>query len=427
MRIKTSLFAFILALFAAAQVAAQTATVPDVGSVWINRVVYLSSGMSQAPEIIRVARMQAGRPVFAGETFGYQGEIMESSVGTLISTQDCLPSIPPEQLLPPAKPNQCSWGVCDAPEVGQTFERPIYLYAALYGCKVRMGTYRFKATGKAVSASDVYKGEVTVGEAEMVFGLFARTRWESHIAPGIGEVFSKSPGRETRYDRVQVSLVGYKLDATASSAVAAVSKLSVPAVDTSVDLSKLGCHIVAFGDSLTEGMGVRQDQCYPAVLEGMAGMKVCNFGNTGNTSDVGVQRLNEVISAKPKLVIVVFGANDALQGVSGPVIRANLEKIVDGLHAAGIDVLLGGLRSEAAALAMPVWRDLLGIHDAVIESRPWLRQIPDVTEGVIGRKDMTSSDALHPNAAGYAKVADTIWQQGVQPWLNEQKLKTAVK
>jgi acyl-CoA thioesterase I len=427
MRIKTKLFAFIFAGLAALQVASQTITVPDVGSVWINRVVYLSSGREQAPEVIRVARMQAGRPVFVGETFGYQGEIMESSVGTLISTQDCLPSIPPEQMLPPAKPNQCSWGVCDAPEMGQTFERPIFLYAALYGCKARMGTYRFKATGKARSESGVYRGEVTVGEAEMVFGLFARTRWESHIAPGIGEVFSKSPGRETRYDKVEVSLVGYKPDATAGSAVAAVSTPATQITDTSVDLAKLGCHIVAFGDSLTEGMGVRQDQCYPAVLEGIAGMKVCNFGNTGNTSDVGVQRLGEVISAKPKLVIVLFGANDALQGVSGPVIQANLEKIVDGLHAAGIDVLLGGLRSEAAVRTVPAWRELISIHDAVVKPRPWLLHVPDVTEGVIGRSDMTSSDALHPNAAGYAKVAQTIWQEGVQPWLNEQKQKTAVK
>ena len=423
MLLKTKYLAFLVFLFVAVQAMAQSHSVPDIGSVWINRVVYLNSGREQAPEVIRVTRMQAGRPVFAGETFGYQGEIMESSVGTLISTQDCLSGIPPEQLLPPAKPNQCSWGVCDAPGLGQTFERPIYLYAALYGCKVRMGAYRFKTTGKASSASH---GEVTVGDAEMVFGLFARTRWESHIAPGIGEVFSQSPGRETRYDTVKVSLVDYKPDAMASApnSGAAVS-VSAPQMTETADLSKLGCHIVAFGDSLTEGMGVRQDQCYPAVLEGIAGMKVCNFGNTGNTSEVGVQRLAEVISAKPKLVIVLFGANDALQGVSGDTIQANLEKMVDGLHAAGIDVLLGGLRSEAAVRTVPSWRDLISIHDAVVKPRPWLRHVPDVTEGVIGRSEMTSSDALHPNAMGYAKVAQTIWQQGVQPWLNEKGFKPA--
>jgi acyl-CoA thioesterase I len=418
MRIKNHFSFLIFAVFAAAQAVSQTLTVPDIGSVWINRVVYLSSGREQAPEVIRVTRMQAGRPVFAGETFGYQGEIMESSVGTLISTQDCLSSIPPEQLLPPAKPNQCSWGVCDAPEVGQTYERPIYLYAALYGCKVRTGTYRFKATGKAKSESEAYRGEVTVGEAEMSFGLFARTRWESHIAPGIGEVFSRSQGRETRYDKVEVNLVAYKADASVRPFAAAK-----PIPEASADLAKMGCDIVAFGDSLTEGMGVRHDQCYPALLEGLAGMKVCNFGNTGNTSDVGVLRLGEVISAKPRLVIVLFGANDALQGVSGSVIQGNLEKMVDGLHAAGIDVLLGGLRSQEAVRTVPAWRELISIHDSVVKPRPWLRHIPDVTQGVIGRAEMTSSDALHPNAAGYAKVAQTIWEQGVQPWLTEQRNK----
>jgi acyl-CoA thioesterase I len=418
MRIKTNVFAFIVTLIAATQVAAQTSTVPDIGSTWSNRVVYLSSGREQAPEVIRVTRMQDGRPVFAGETFGYQGEIMETSLGMVISTQDCLPNIPPEQMLPPTKPNQCSWGLCTAPEVGQTIERPIFLYAALYGCKLRMGTYRFAATGKAASKEH---GEVTVGEAEMIFGIFARTRWESHMAAGLGEVFSRSAGRETRYDVVQVKPVEYKPVAMAQAPAAAATV--VARVEDRVDVSKLGCEIVAFGDSLTEGMGVRQDQCYPAVLQGMAGMKICNFGYTGNTSEIGVKRLNEVIEAKPKMAIVVFGANDALQGVSGPVIQANLEKIVDGLHAAGITVILGGLRSEDAVRTVPAWREMIFIHDAVVKTRPWLRHIPDVTEGVIGRPEMTSSDALHPNAAGYARVAQTIWQQGVKPWMDAQGIK----
>jgi acyl-CoA thioesterase I len=422
MRIKILSFALIFSLLAAHQVASQTLTVPDIGSIWSNRVVYLSSGREQAPEVIRVTRMQDGRPVFAGETFGYQGEIMETSLGMVISTQDCLPNIPPEQMLPPAKPNQCSWGLCTAPEVGQTIERPIFLYAALYGCKLRMGTYRFTATGNTHSKEH---GEVTVGEAEMIFGIFARTRWESHLAAGLGEVFSRSAGRETRYDVVQVNSVEYRPLAAAQDQVAASvpTMAAIARVEERVDVSKLGCQIVAFGDSLTEGMGVRQDQCYPAVLEGIAGMKICNFGNTGNTSEMGVQRLHEVIEAKPSMVIVVFGANDALQGVSGPVIQANLEKIVDGLHAAGITVILGGLRSEDAVRAVPAWRDMIFIHDAVVKTRPWLRHIPDVTEGVIGRPEMTSSDALHPNAAGYARVAQTIWHQGVKPWMDMQGIK----
>jgi acyl-CoA thioesterase I len=418
MRIKNNAFVFIFTFLTATQAFSQALTVPDVGSAWRNRVVYLSSGREQAPEVIRVARMQDGRPVFAGETFGYQGEIMETSLGMVISTQDCLPNIPPEQLLPPEKPNQCSWGLCTAPEIGQTIERPIYLYAALYGCKLRMGMYRFTATGKAVSTEH---GEVTVGDAAMVFGVFARTRWESHMAAGMGEVFSRSPGRETRYDVVQVKPVEFKPSAVAKAIVPPAAASVTPArTEERVDVSKLGCQIVAFGDSLTEGMGVRQDQCYPAVLEGIAGMKICNFGNTGNTSEIGVQRLHEVIEAKPKVVIVVFGANDALQGVSGPVIQANLEKIVDGLHAAGIQVILGGLRSEEAVRAVPAWREMILIHDSVAKARPWLRHIPDVTEGVIGRAEMTSSDALHPNAAGYARVAQTIWQQGVKPWMDAQ-------
>jgi acyl-CoA thioesterase I len=422
MRIKKHAFEYVFALLAATQAAAQPITVPDIGSTWSNRVVYLSSGREQAPEVIRVTRMQDGRPVFAGETFGYQGEIMETSLGMVISTQDCLPNIPPEQMLPPAKPNQCSWGLCTAPELGQTIERPIFLYAALYGCKLRMGTYRFAATGKVTSKEH---GEVTVGDAEMVFGIFARTRWESHLAAGLGEVFSRSAGRETRYDVVQVKAVEYRPVALAqapSAASVATTTASVR-VEERVDVSKQGCEIVAFGDSLTEGMGVRQDQCYPAVLEGIAGMKICNFGNTGNTSEIGVQRLNEVIEAKPRMAIVVFGANDALQGVSGPVIQANLEKIVDGLHAAGITVILGGLRSEEALRAVPAWREMILIHDAVVKTRPWLRHIADVTEGVIGRPEMTSSDALHPNAAGYARVAQTIWQQGVKPWMETQGIK----
>lgn len=70
--------------------------------------------------------------------------------------------------------------------------------------------------------------------------------------------------------------------------------------------------VVAFGDSITEGLG------FPAgfdnwtnIVEKRYGMKLINAGVGGNTSLQGIMRMDEdVLSHKPDHVLINFGMND---------------------------------------------------------------------------------------------------------------------
>src|SRR4051812_6733828 len=75
--------------------------------------------------------------------------------------------------------------------------------------------------------------------------------------------------------------------------------------------------LVCLGDSLTAGLGLSEDQAYPALLEKkLKGWKVVNAGVSGDTTAGGLKRLDWILKSKPQAVFVALGANDGLRGVS---------------------------------------------------------------------------------------------------------------
>src|SRR5690242_182475 len=106
--------------------------------------------------------------------------------------------------------------------------------------------------------------------------------------------------------------------------------------------------IVAFGDSLTAGYGVEPGKSYPDFLQrrlDTAGYRyhVVNLGVSGDTTTDGIQRLPEVLAAKPELVILEFGGNDGLRGLPVSTTRANLTQMIQSLQKSGIRILLAGM------------------------------------------------------------------------------------
>ena len=80
--------------------------------------------------------------------------------------------------------------------------------------------------------------------------------------------------------------------------------------------------IVAFGDSLTIGLGLLEQEAYPALLQRKideAGYKfeVVNAGVSGDTSAGGLRRLDWALEGDVKVLIVAFGGNDGLRGLPG--------------------------------------------------------------------------------------------------------------
>ena len=92
--------------------------------------------------------------------------------------------------------------------------------------------------------------------------------------------------------------------------------------------------ILVFGDSLSDGYGLKRSQAYPALLAAKldaAGLhyQVINSSATGDTTDSGLRRLPPHLKRKIDILILELGINDAFRGVPVDEIRKNLQVIID--------------------------------------------------------------------------------------------------
>lgn len=384
-------------------------TVPDVGSVWISTTQYIHTGASRKPEVLRVIRLRDGRPVVAGETFGYRGEIFEGAYGTVVYTEACAAKVPEDLKASPQAPNQCGWHLCYPPDIGKTFVRKMIIYADLYSCEPKTGVYQFSA----VRTGSTIHGDVVIGDAQVDFGMFNKVTWQSHVKPGYGEVHGESPGRVTTYSTVDVRLVRQKpdqfLSMSSDNRRLRLAELLLKVGPPQAIRQPQECRIVAYGDSLTEGLGASKDESYPSVLSRMIGFEVCNLGASGRTTSVALEALPEVLVVQPKVAILILGANDALRGISTHTTKENIKAIVKDLAARGVLVVLGGIGSHQENF--PNYLNALqGLHAEIARELPeHVLFVPGAMEGVLGRAEMTSSDGMHPNAEGYRRLAQNLY------------------
>ena len=169
--------------------------------------------------------------------------------------------------------------------------------------------------------------------------------------------------------------------------------------------------IVAFGDSLTAGLGLPEKDSFPVQLERALRargeqVKVVNAGVSGDTAAAGLARLDWAMPDDASAVIVELGANDALQGLDPAATKATLEKIITELKARGLTVLLAGM--EAPRNLGKEYVDQFRALYADLASRYDLILYPFFLDGVALDDKYTQSDGLHPNADGVARIVNGI-------------------
>lgn len=165
---------------------------------------------------------------------------------------------------------------------------------------------------------------------------------------------------------------------------------------------------VAFGDSLTEGYGASEGNNYPALLSRKLGVEIRNLGRAGETSVDGLKRLDDVVALHPRVVLLCFGGNDSLNGELASRTFSNLAQIIDRLRAEGSFVVLIGIRSASL-------RDHNKQHFRKLARDKDVLYVPDMLQG-LAFKPIYMSDAIHPNDAGYARIADRL-ENALQPLL----------
>ena len=162
-----------------------------------------------------------------------------------------------------------------------------------------------------------------------------------------------------------------------------------------------GERIIAFGDSLIEGVGASSGNDMVLRLSRALGIPIINAGRGGDTTQSALQRLErDVLSQNPRIVLVLLGGNDALGRVAKEDVQRNLSVIIDRITGAGAAVLLLGVRS---GFLQSQYNDTLA---QLAREKP-VTYIPDILAGVFGHADLMS-DPIHPNDAGYTKMAERI-------------------
>ena len=166
---------------------------------------------------------------------------------------------------------------------------------------------------------------------------------------------------------------------------------------------------VAFGDSLTAGYGATDSGGYPALLGKRLGIPIQNLGAAGETSADGLKRISDVEALNPRVVLLCFGGNDVLQSVPRDRMFANLGAIIDRLHARGSFVVLIGIRGPS----------LVGDANAKgfkqLAGQKEVMHIPNLLDGLLSQPSLMS-DYVHPNDAGYDKIAARL-EKELQPLL----------
>lgn len=159
--------------------------------------------------------------------------------------------------------------------------------------------------------------------------------------------------------------------------------------------------ILAFGDSLTFGTGAAPAESYPVVLERLTGRRVVNSGVPGEVTGEGLSRLPEVLATvNPALMILCHGGNDLLRHLDKKETEENLREMIRLARERGTDVVIIAVPSPGLSLSPPpFYRETAGEFKLVFDEKTLAEILSDRS---------LKSDYIHPNAAGYRKLAEMV-------------------
>jgi lysophospholipase L1-like esterase len=187
---------------------------------------------------------------------------------------------------------------------------------------------------------------------------------------------------------------------------------------------------VAFGDSITAGVVAsgsqtlvwRREVAYPLTLQGLLALRytaqtivVADEGLAGERIGDGQRRLPQVLARDtPEVLLVLEGINDLNGGGAAvvPTVVSGLDAMVREGRSRRVRVFVatllpqrpGGSRAGAVTV-IPIANDQIRAM-AASEGAP----LVDLYQGFGGEAGMLiGDDGLHPNAAGYQKIAEIFF------------------
>jgi acyl-CoA hydrolase len=161
-----------------------------------------------------------------------------------------------------------------------------------------------------------------------------------------------------------------------------------------------GAAVLAFGDSVTYGLGANRGEDYPTLLARDTGWQVINAGISGDTAQRAVNRIGPLLQRhQPSLVIVELGGNDFLRNQPESRVKEHLRAILRTCGEFGVTTALVSvprlslLRAGLGSLSDSAIYAELAEEEAVL-------LIPDVFAEILSDTTLLA-DRIHPNSSGY--------------------------
>jgi acyl-CoA thioesterase I len=172
--------------------------------------------------------------------------------------------------------------------------------------------------------------------------------------------------------------------------------------------------IFFLGDSITAGYGVKKEEAFPdrvgEILKGKGlKVKIINGGISGSVTAEADRRLGWFLRAKPDVMVLELGGNDALKGTPPAIVKKNLAAVIDLAQENKVKVLLCWTE-----IFTNMGEDYRNQFKKVFTDLSLEKKVPLVSfllKDFVSKKDLMQEDGKHPNPKGHQIVAEVVARQ----------------
>tara|TARA_Y100001934_G_scaffold1799_1_gene2817 strand:+ start:3890 stop:4498 length:609 start_codon:yes stop_codon:yes gene_type:complete len=171
--------------------------------------------------------------------------------------------------------------------------------------------------------------------------------------------------------------------------------------------------VLVFGDSISAGYGMEQEQSWVSLLQqridtNELGFRVVNASVSGETTGGGVTRLPKTLELHdPALVVLELGGNDGLRGYPINKIRDNLRQMTRDALEHGATVLLIGMVLPPNYGRRYVSAFEASFHEVASEAD--VKLLPYLLDGVTTDRELIQRDGIHPTSEAQVLLLEDVW------------------
>ncbi|QDT42845.1 Esterase TesA precursor [Gimesia alba] len=160
--------------------------------------------------------------------------------------------------------------------------------------------------------------------------------------------------------------------------------------------------LTVIGDSVTAGLGDKESETWPRILERLHGVSVQDLSHVGDTVAAARKQVAATEIDSP-LVLLEIGGNDILGSTTTAQFEANLDGLLSELTSPGRQLVM-------LELPLPPFYHEFGRIQRELARKHGVKLVPKrVFLSIIAGGDATL-DSIHLSQAGHQNMAEFVWQ-----------------